>query len=126
MSIAFFSFLSSNTIFSSSIHLPILDFGTQKTPITFILKKFKALSNIFEKRFICYIRLSLFFNDYFCKGGSKGLDKRKCIGCGALLSEDDVMKIIMDDGSSEVFPLSTCPECFKKDLLKTAHQQKKD
>jgi len=69
--------------------------------------------------------MNLCLSSNFCKGGSKDLDKRKCIGCGALLSDDDVMKIIMDDGSSEVFPFSTCPECFKKELLKTADRQKR-
>lgn len=52
------------------------------------------------------------------------LDKRKCIDCGAFLTEEDVMKIIMEDGKCEVFPLSTCPECFKKNLMKTVHKKK--
>ena len=47
------------------------------------------------------------------------LDKWKCIDCDSLLTEEDVMKIILDDGKCEVFPLSTCPECFKKNLMKT-------
>ena len=52
------------------------------------------------------------------------LDKRKCIDCGSLLTEEDVMKIILDDGKCEVFPLSTCPECFKKNLMKTVQRKK--
>lgn len=51
------------------------------------------------------------------------LNQRKCIDCGALLNEEDVMKIIMEDGNCEIFPLSTCPECFKKNLIKTENRQ---
>ncbi|HSQ53065.1 MAG TPA: hypothetical protein VLM82_01310 [Acidobacteriota bacterium] len=46
------------------------------------------------------------------------MDKRKCICCGAELGDEDVMKIILEDGSCEVFPLDTCPECFKQALAK--------
>lgn len=49
---------------------------------------------------------------------------RRCVGCGAVLGDEDVMKIILEDGSCEVFPLSTCPECFKKELLKSARRKK--
>ncbi|MEJ2241048.1 MAG: hypothetical protein P8Y18_02755 [Candidatus Bathyarchaeota archaeon] len=48
---------------------------------------------------------------------------RKCIDCGAKLTEEDVMKIILEDGTCEVFPLSTCPECFKKNLMKTKNNK---
>ncbi|MCW4014938.1 MAG: hypothetical protein NWF06_01070 [Candidatus Bathyarchaeota archaeon] len=48
--------------------------------------------------------------------------ERKCECCGAALSDDDVMKIILEDGSCEVFPFSKCPECFKKELSKKAHR----
>ena len=51
------------------------------------------------------------------------LNNRKCITCGAELTEEDVMKIIMEDGTCEVIPLSTCPDCFKKNLMKIKHQQ---
>ena len=51
-----------------------------------------------------------------------GLVKRKCIGCGAELGDDDVMKIILEDGTCEVFPFSVCPECFKKELLEKAQR----
>ena len=54
--------------------------------------------------------------------GLFGLDKRKCICCGAELGDEDVMKIILEDGSCEVFPLDTCPECFKKGLAKKARR----
>ena len=54
--------------------------------------------------------------------GLFGLGKRKCVCCGAELGDEDVMKIILEDGSCEVFPLDTCPECFKKALAKKAHR----
>jgi len=53
------------------------------------------------------------------------LEKRKCTNCGADLSDEDVMKIILEDGSCEVFPLSTCPKCFEKELLKNARRKQK-
>jgi len=51
-----------------------------------------------------------------------GLGKRKCVCCGAELGDEDVMKLILEDGSCEVFPLDTCPECFKKALAKKAQR----
>jgi hypothetical protein len=54
------------------------------------------------------------------------LGKRKCVGCGAELGDEDVMKIILEDGSCEVFPFSTCPECLKKELAKKARRQTKE
>jgi len=54
------------------------------------------------------------------------LGERKCVGCGAVLTDEDVMKIILEDGTCEVFPLSTCPECFKKELLKTARRKQRE
>jgi len=51
------------------------------------------------------------------------LGKRKCVSCGADLSDEDVMKIILEDGSCEVFPLSTCPECLKRELIKKARHK---
>ena len=47
------------------------------------------------------------------------------MNCGAALSDEDVMKIILEDGSCEVFPLSTCPKCFEKELLKKACRKQK-
>ena len=38
------------------------------------------------------------------------LSERKCVRCGARLTDEDVMKIILEDGSCETFPFSTCPE----------------
>jgi hypothetical protein len=50
------------------------------------------------------------------------LGERKCEKCGAILTDEDVMKIILEDGTCEVFPFSTCPECFKKELLERARR----
>lgn len=50
------------------------------------------------------------------------LSERKCVRCGARLTDEDVMKIILEDGSCETFPFSTCPECFKKELFEKAHR----
>ena len=51
--------------------------------------------------------------------------ERRCEVCGAVLGEEDVMKIILEDGSCEVFPFSTCPECFKNELLKNAKRKQR-
>ena len=53
------------------------------------------------------------------------LTDRKCERCGADLTDEDVMKIVLEDGSCETFPFSTCPECFKKELLEKAHVKKR-
>jgi hypothetical protein len=50
------------------------------------------------------------------------LGERKCVNCGAVLGDQDVMKIILEDGSSEAFPFSTCPKCFQKELLEKARR----
>jgi len=50
------------------------------------------------------------------------LSERKCVRCGARLTDEDVMKIILEDGSCETFPFSICPECFKKELFEKAHR----
>ena len=52
------------------------------------------------------------------------MGERKCERCGTDLSDDDIMKIILEDGSCETFPLSTCPACFKKDMLEKAQGAK--
>ena len=44
------------------------------------------------------------------------LAERKCEGCGAILGDEDVMKIVLEDGSCEVFPFSRCPKCFAEEL----------
>ena len=51
------------------------------------------------------------------------MGERMCVKCGAALSDEDVMKIILEDGSYEVFPFSTCPKCFKKELLENNQQE---
>lgn len=50
------------------------------------------------------------------------LVKRKCVDCGADLTDEDVMKIILEDGSCEVFPFTRCPECLKKELARKARR----
>ena len=52
------------------------------------------------------------------------LGKRKCVSCGAYLDDEDVMKIILEDGSCQVFPFSRCPKCFSKELIDSAHHKK--
>jgi hypothetical protein len=51
-------------------------------------------------------------------------EKRKCEGCGAVLSEEDVMKIQLEDGSWETVPLPLCPKCFKESLVRLAKRKK--
>ena len=54
-----------------------------------------------------------------------GLGKRKCVDCGADLGDEDVMKVILEDGSCEVFPFPRCPKCFEKELLENALLKKR-
>ena len=62
-----------------------------------------------------------FFNISLCEGGSKLLmKKRKCAKCGANLTDEDVMKLEFEDGSCHVIPLTVCPDCFAKQMLKQA------
>ncbi|MCJ7613866.1 hypothetical protein MUO71_03765 [Candidatus Bathyarchaeota archaeon] len=79
-----------------------------------------------EKCFICYIRFRVSASKVLVDPEAQMLGERKCVGCSAALTDEDVMKIILEDGSCEVFPLSTCPECFKKDLLKTARRKQRE
>lgn len=53
------------------------------------------------------------------------LGNRKCVRCGADLGDEDVMKIILEDGSCEIFPFSRCPQCFKKYLVDSVSQKNK-
>jgi hypothetical protein len=46
------------------------------------------------------------------------------VDCGAELTDEDVMKIILEDGSCEVFPFSKCPKCFTKELMESAQRKK--
>ena len=52
------------------------------------------------------------------------LGKRKCVDCGTDLGDEDVMKIVFEDGSCEVLPFSRCPKCFEKELLESTRHQK--
>ena len=54
--------------------------------------------------------------------GGVCLAERKCECCGAVLGDEDVMKIVMEDGSCEVFPFSKCPKCFAEELSKRAQR----
>ena len=53
------------------------------------------------------------------------MKERKCVECGVNLSDEDVMKLIFEDGSCEIIPFSRCSNCFKKELLNVT-QNKKD
>ena len=44
------------------------------------------------------------------------MKKRKCVECGASLTDEDVMKIKIEDGSWQTIPLPVCPDCFKKQM----------
>lgn len=44
------------------------------------------------------------------------MGERKCVKCGASLTEEDVMKIEKEDGSWEEIPLSICPNCFTEQM----------
>jgi hypothetical protein len=69
-----------------------------------------------------YVKFIVLSSNFLGILGFMGLGKRKCVGCGAELGDEDVMKIIFEDGSCEVFPLPTCPECLKKELTKKARR----
>lgn len=51
-------------------------------------------------------------------------EKRWCEGCGAVMSEEDVMKLQLDDGSWETVPLPLCPRCFKESLVQLAKKER--
>jgi len=51
-------------------------------------------------------------------------EQRRCEGCGAALSEEDVMKIQLEDGSWEMVPLPLCPKCFKESLVQRAMKER--
>jgi hypothetical protein len=53
------------------------------------------------------------------------VNERRCEGCGTVLSEEDVMKIQLEDGSWETVPLPLCPRCFKESLVKLADKEKR-
>ena len=51
-----------------------------------------------------------------CRKRELLMEKRKCVKCGAHLTDEDVMKIKIEDGSWETIPLPMCPDCFKKQM----------
>ena len=48
------------------------------------------------------------------------MKNRKCVKCGASLTDGDVMKIEIEDGSWEIIPLPVCPHCFMKQMREQA------
>jgi hypothetical protein len=53
------------------------------------------------------------------------ISKRKCEKCGAVLSDEDVMKIKFENGSWETIPLPMCPRCFKERMRLLAYNREK-
>jgi hypothetical protein len=51
--------------------------------------------------------------------------ERKCKRCDKCLSDQDVIKIKIEDDAWEIFPLTLCPECFKKQMLGISGSRKK-
>lgn len=49
------------------------------------------------------------------------MKERKCEDCGANLTEEDVMKLKVDNGSWYVIPLPVCPNCLAKRMSQRAH-----
>lgn len=50
---------------------------------------------------------------------------RKCEKCGASLSDEDVMKIKVADGSWEVVPFTLCPKCFTDHMRALAEARRR-
>ena len=48
--------------------------------------------------------------------------KRRCVDCGVELTDEDVMKIVLEDGSYEIIPFSRCPKCFAKELKASSYR----
>jgi len=44
------------------------------------------------------------------------MKERRCVKCGAPLTDEDVMKMEFEDGSWETIPLPVCPSCFMKQM----------
>ncbi len=51
------------------------------------------------------------------------MEERKCVKCGASLTDEDVIKIEKEDGSWEEIPLLVCPDCFTKQMYKQARKR---
>jgi hypothetical protein len=48
--------------------------------------------------------------------------KRTCEKCGAILTEEDVMKIKVETDSWEIIPIPVCPECFMNRIRKRSKE----
>jgi NAD-dependent SIR2 family protein deacetylase len=44
------------------------------------------------------------------------MKKRRCVKCGAVLTDEDVMKIKIEDGSWQTIPFTLCSDCFTKQM----------
>ncbi|MCW4027603.1 MAG: hypothetical protein NWE76_08990 [Candidatus Bathyarchaeota archaeon] len=51
---------------------------------------------------------------------------RKCERCGAALTDEDVMKIQIEDGSWETIPLPVCPGCFAQQMRELALDRRQE
>lgn len=51
------------------------------------------------------------------------MKERKCVECGAILTDEDVLKIRIENGSWETIPLPMCPNCFKKQMRERAYSE---
>ena len=49
--------------------------------------------------------------------------RRRCIKCNATLTDEDVMKMEFEDGSSETIPIPVCPDCFVKQMSERQFHQ---
>jgi len=52
------------------------------------------------------------------------MKKRKCARCGASLTDEDVMKIELAEGSWETIPLPVCPDCFTEQMRELAYARR--
>jgi hypothetical protein len=46
------------------------------------------------------------------------------VDCGVDLTDEDVMKVVLEDGSYEIIPFSRCPECFAKELKASSYRDR--
>ena len=51
------------------------------------------------------------------------MEQRKCAKCGAPLTDEDVMRLEIEDGVFEVIPFTLCPKCFTKELAERARKR---
>jgi NAD-dependent SIR2 family protein deacetylase len=50
-------------------------------------------------------------------------EQAKCAKCGTALSEDDVMKVKLEDDSWATIPLPLCPSCFTARMRRLASER---